>query len=202
MSDNNRRSFEKWRTRIDFFRKEYPFGPIQQKVDMLGRLHCETGPAYISPTRCTWYNEGKRHGMDVDIFGTQTCFYEGVHVPRHFIFAPETLTIEEVLAYQNTEVRYAGMKIVGFESLRNSPNFKTIDKGQDQYGRDWELFQVHGILRGEPLTVVKVVNGSPEPDGTYKNYYLQVPPEMRTCHEAVAWTFRKTADEYKPDVET
>jgi hypothetical protein len=50
--------------------------------------------------------------------------------------------------------------------------------------------------------MVHVVNKTPEPDGSYKDYFLCVPPTMRTAREAVAWTFGLDADAYKPLVET
>ena len=43
---------------------------------------------------------------------------------------------------------------------------------------------------------VEVVNGTPEPDGTMKHYFLQVPPEIRTPTEAVAWTYGMSAERY------
>lgn len=53
------------------------------------------------------------------------------------------------------------------------------------------------------LSWVKVVNSTPEPDGSGgKNYFIRVPKTMRTSREAVAWTFDKPESEYAPDVET
>jgi hypothetical protein len=54
----------------------------------------------------------------------------------------------------------------------------------------------------EPLVVVQVRNSTPEPDGSYKNYMLRVPPEMLTARSAVAWTFGLAPDEYNPEKET
>ncbi len=39
-------------------------------------------------------------------------------------------------------------------------------------------------------------NGSLEPDGSRKRYFLLVPPTCRTAIEAVAWTYGLTAEEY------
>ncbi len=36
----------------------------------------------------------------------------------------------------------------------------------------------------------------------WKDYFLRVPPDMKTAHEAVAWTFGMTADEYHPDYQS
>jgi hypothetical protein len=43
-----------------------------------------------------------------------------------------------------------------------------------------------------------VVNGSPEPDGTFRTYFLRVPPTVRTAREGVAWTFELTEHDYLP----
>lgn len=51
-------------------------------------------------------------------------------------------------------------------------------------------------------TMAEVVNKSPEPDGSYKTYYLKTPPTARTIEEAVAWTFGMTAEEYQLSAET
>lgn len=50
--------------------------------------------------------------------------------------------------------------------------------------------------------MVEVVNATPEPSGECKDYWLRVPPGMRTAHEAVAWTWGKTEAEYNPVVQT
>ena len=50
--------------------------------------------------------------------------------------------------------------------------------------------------------MVEVVNSTPEPDGSWKTYFLRVPPQMRSCQEAVAWTFNCSPDEYAVAVET
>lgn len=50
----------------------------------------------------------------------------------------------------------------------------------------------------EPVVVVKVTNATPEPDGTYKFYFLRVPPHMTSARTAVAWTFNMNSDEYQP----
>src|SRR5258708_19796990 len=37
--------------------------------------------------------------------------------------------------------------------------------------------------------MIEVINRTPEPDSSFKHYWLRVPPTMRTAREAVAWTF-------------
>jgi hypothetical protein len=46
------------------------------------------------------------------------------------------------------------------------------------------------------------MNSTPEPDGTIKPYLLRVPPETKTCLEAVAWINWKEPATYRPIKET
>jgi hypothetical protein len=50
--------------------------------------------------------------------------------------------------------------------------------------------------------MIEMVNSTPEPDGRRKRYWLRVPPNMTTAHEAVAWSFNVPAKDYAPKVET
>jgi hypothetical protein len=56
--------------------------------------------------------------------------------------------------------------------------------------------------RWEAWAAVEVINGTPEPDGTYKRYFLQVPPTVRTPREGVAWTYGLSERHYRPAVRT
>jgi hypothetical protein len=49
---------------------------------------------------------------------------------------------------------------------------------------------------------VEVVNGTREPDGTHKHYFLRVPPTMLAAREAVAWTYGLSAEAYQPRIRT
>jgi hypothetical protein len=190
--------FDAWKARLDFFSTEYPFGPITRFTNEEGNLLNDVGPAYITPTRITWYRNGRKHGLDADKWGSISYYYEGVRIPPHFYTKPDSLTITEVLAHPNTEVRYVGIKIVGMDRVLDSENTTIIHKDKQ---KNQILFQIKGIF-DEPVSYVKVVNSTQEPDGTYKDYYLCVPPTVKTCQEAVAWTFRLEEQEYQPEQET
>jgi hypothetical protein len=187
-------SFKKWLARIDFINKEYPFGELRILKNAEGNIHSDTSPAYVSETRVVWYNNGKKHGLDVDIFGSITYYYENILVPSNYITNKESLTIEKVLANPNTEVRYVGIRIMGYDKLKEKA--VTIHASKNM-----ELFYIAGIFT-DSVTILKVVNSTPESDGSFKNYYLTVPPDMKTCEDAVAWTFYKKKSSYKPQVET
>lgn len=190
--------FSRWKARLDWVKQEYPYGPIQHFRDDLGRLHRTNGPAYISPTSCIWYEEGRKHGLSVDVWGSMSYWFEGISVPRCFVMSPEELTLKDVFSYTNAEVRYVGVKILDYSVIQASEHYALIDHDDETNA---ELFHIEGIFT-EPMAMVKVINGSPEPDGTYKKYFLQVPPDEKTCKSAIAWTFRKTETTYNPKVET
>jgi hypothetical protein len=40
------------------------------------------------------------------------------------------------------------------------------------------------------------------PDGSFKRYWLRVPPSVQTAPEAMAWTFDMPAEDYAPTIET
>ena len=190
--------FDAWKARLDYFSKEYPFGPIQRYTNEDGRLHRDNGPAYITPTRVIYYQNGRKHGIDADKFGSINFYYENIRIPPHFYHKPESLTIDEVLAHSNAEVRYVGIKIIGFDKVLEDERIEIIDQCEKT---GMILFQINGIFE-EPVSYLKVINSTQEPDGSYKSYYLCVPPTSKTCVDAVAWTFRMTADEYSPSQET
>jgi hypothetical protein len=57
---------------------------------------------------------------------------------------------------------------------------------QDDYGKLW---RTELRLDDEPVTVVEVTNATQEPDGSYRRYWLRVPPNVRSARHAVAWSF-------------
>jgi hypothetical protein len=195
--------FEEWKSRLKYMKKEFPFaksGLIQLKNEA-GNLHSDVEPAWRSTTRIIWYKDGKRHGIDADIHGSMFYYYEGIRIPTKFYQAitnPELLTVEDVLTHTNAECRYVGIKIIGHERIRSSKNCKLIDSC-NQTGM--ELFSISGVFT-DPVLYLKVINSTIEHDGSYKNYYLCVPSNMKKCKQAVAWTFRMDANDYKPLQET
>ena len=188
-----------WLYNLEEIRRNNPFGPIKKILDINGKLHCETGPAYVSPTIIGHYIEGRRHGVYADIWGTVIHYFRGILIPSKFALHPENLTINEIMSNSNTEVRYAGLEIYGYERMMEENEFKLLHHDKKTKAK---LLQFKGTGLEEPITVVMVYNSTPEPDGNIKRYFLSVPPNMKTCAEAISWTFRKTADEYHPDIET
>jgi hypothetical protein len=133
------------------------------------RLHCADGPAVVSDIE--------------DLY-----FWHGILVPRLVIESPDQITAEMIDAETNQEVRRVMIERYGYE--RYVGDGKIVH--EDGTGRLIKKRNTHG----DEIAVVSVVNGSKEPDGTYKHYVLSVPPEMGTACEAVAWTYGMSEQQY------
>lgn len=122
--------------------------------------------------------------------------WRGVTIDERIAFRPETITAEEVLQEVNAELRRVKMERMGFERFLQEANPEVLDSDTAPGG--WrKLFRVE-IKNDEPLVCVSV--GCPS---TARRYLLRVPPQMTTCHQAVAWTAGfDNPDDYAPLIET
>ena len=137
------------------------------------RIHAEDGPAIAYPD------------------GWAIWAWHGVRVPQKVIEQPLTLTPEEIRDEQNQEVRRVMLDRFGTERFLREVGAALVH--EDEFGKLWAA-----ELRGdEPLVMVEVVNSTPEPDGSFKDYWLRVPPSIRTAREAVAWTFDVPGAKYE-----
>jgi len=148
------------------------------KLDEFNRLHCEDGAAMEFPD------------------GYQVFAWRGIPVPRDIIESPHSLTSQRIDQERNVELRRALIDKFGIVNYLRETCAGIKD--QTELGTLY-LKQIPG---DEPIALVRVKNGTPEPDGTYKEYFLRVPPTMKTVQEAVAWTFYLRPDEYGPSIET
>lgn len=98
----------------------------------------------------------------------------------------------------NAELRQSMIaKYGGFEALLSKVQHDILHT--DDYGT---LFRVWVPKMSRFYHYVKVVNGTAEPDGSFRTYYLEVPPDMDTAKEAVAWTYGLHPDQYDVAVRT
>lgn len=142
------------------------------------RLHSERGPALA-------YADG-----------FEEYAWEGVLVPKFVIEEPESITVEIIEECSNAEVRRVMLDKYG--TARYIVDAKVESVQEDECGI---LFR-RELAGDEPLVIVKVINSTPEPDGTFKEYFLRVPPQTSTAKEGIAWTFGLDTDEYDPSVQT
>lgn len=141
------------------------------------RLHSADGPAISWPD------------------GAQLWFWRGVRVPRDVVETPEAITVPRMGAERNAEVRAAMIDRYGKDRFLRDAGARRVH--EDAFG---VLYRVEG-LGGEPVAIVRLRNATPDPDGTFREYFLRVPPTMRTAREAVAWTFSLRESEYDPTVQ-
>ena len=148
------------------------------KVDGRGILHCETGPSvrYLD--------------------GFSVFYLDGVHVPEKLVMSPETITVSEIESEINIELRRLMIERYGTERF-------LVDSGAEEIHRDdFGILYRKDFPEDQSLVMVKVVNSTPEPDGSFKDYFLRVPPEIERAKQAVAWTFGKEENDYAPELQT
>ena len=105
----------------------------------------------------------------------------GVMLPTWIFEHPDKLTIEAIGAEKNVEIRRVMIERYGQAKYLLDQGAKLIHS--DGYG---DLYSIN-LLEDESLVMVKVINSTPESDGSYKDYFVRVPPDMMTAEQAVAW---------------
>jgi hypothetical protein len=130
-------------------------------------------------------------------------FWHGVLVPAFAVTRPEWITLKHIADEDNAEVRRILIERYGMSRYLIDSGARKV--AEDEFG---ELYS-SDIPNDEPLVMVKVLNSTPEPDGSYKPYFLRVHPELRpllndglgdpqtpTPLNAIASTFGMTGDKY------
>lgn len=143
-------------------------------TDDAGRLHNPSGPAL-------------RYADGMEVFA-----WKGVIVPEWIILHPERVTVTAIDRHPNPWIKRCMIEVM--TPARYVENGGAVCVAADDTGKLWRR-QWLGL--GEDAWVaVEVVNGTPEPDGSLKHYFLQVPSHVRTPREAVAWTYGMTERQY------
>jgi hypothetical protein len=151
--------------------------PTFMLCDANGRLHAADRPAL-------------RFGKDCAVYA-----WRGIIIPGRLIERPDLIDVRTIDAAHDPQIRRCMIDIL------------TPQKFIEQGGAHRIMEDDTGVLwrqrwRWEAWAAVEVVNGTPEPDGTHKRYFLQVPPTVRTPREGVAWTYGLSERQYKPAMRT
>lgn len=160
----------------------YPFERVAVAVrqavtialDGEGRPHAEGGPALA------WAD------------GTNIYAWHGREVPADIVDRNRLVTPSRISREMDPERRWVLIERYGLGRYLLESGASEIQR--DDCGRLYRLTR----LRSEPLAAVRVVNRTPEPDGSAREFWLCVPPTMTTARQAVAWTFGLSPDEYDP----
>lgn len=136
--------------------------------------------------------------------GWGICRFHGVAVPEDVIFHPERIDVARIDAERNVEVRRPLLEIFGQSNYIEQSGARVVheDETGQLFRRDFQGVDSRGFPSAETLAMVRVVNSTPEPDGTRRIYWLRVPPNTRTARAGVAWTFGVRAEDYRPSVQT
>ncbi|HEX5999676.1 MAG TPA: hypothetical protein VFZ16_09810 [Hyphomicrobiaceae bacterium] len=151
--------------------------PRSMRCDANGRLHAADGPALC--------------------FGPDTTVYawKGVIVPGRLIERPDLIDLRAIDAASDPQIRRCMIDIMTPQRFVENGGAHKV--AEDDTGILWRQ-----RWRWEAWAAVEVINGTPEPDGIHKRYFLQVPPTVRTPREGVAWTYGLSERQYRLAVRT
>ncbi len=128
----------------------------------------------------------------------QLFHWNGTEVPRKLIEAPNHISRNDFISVRNAEVRRCFQEKLGSERFSQLFDLEKIDEDLDLQGNMQFLYRSKELdnIAKEHLHFAEVTCPS-----TGRKYFLSVPPQIRNVWEAVAWTFGKTKEEYKPETE-
>lgn len=152
--------------------------PKAVHLDERGRLHNPRGPAVDWADNFTVW------------------FVHGVAVERRWVEQPETITYQEVIKQENVEVRRTMVDLMGLGRFVEQAKAKVLDQDRDSSNMPRRLLEVPAGNNDENIVLVEVQCPS-----TGKLAHLRVPPTMRKCTDAVAWSFGMDTPEYAPSLE-
>jgi len=132
--------------------------------------------------------------------GLKFCYWHGARVPADVMIPRESITV--ALVKEQGSIFLARLLIERMGIGRFIRESGALLASQDRTGRLFVEPLINSL--GDQLwAAVEVVNGTPEPDGTYCRYYLQVPPQFtHSARAAVAWTYGLRPEDYVVTVRT
>ncbi|MFF8605829.1 DUF6745 domain-containing protein [Streptomyces sp. NPDC015346] len=152
--------------------------PVELHRDEAGRLDRGDGPALAFRDGFALYA------------------WRGMPVSAEFLGGLGALTPERIRAEENAELRRVMLEYYGYDRYLTESGARPVHR--DGTGVLWRI----ELVDDEDVAMVEVVNATPEPDGTFRTYWLRVPPETATARQGVAWTFGLAAEAYEPLVQT
>lgn len=112
----------------------------------------------------------------------------GVPVEAYVVETPEKITISDIEGEENAEIRRVKIDQYGQSRYLQDTGAEVVNT--DDFGTLYKK----SLGDDEPLMMVKVVNSTAEPDGTFKDYFIRVDPNayggLKTARAAIASTWR------------
>lgn len=116
--------------------------------------------------------------------------WRGVEVPRWIIEHQDRITLAAIDDQIDVQVRRCMIEIMTPERYVVLGGATRV--AEDETGTLWR----RNWLAADAWAAVEVVNATPEPDGSRRHFFLQVPANLHTPREAVAWTYGMRAEAY------
>jgi hypothetical protein len=116
--------------------------------------------------------------------------WRGAEVPRWVIEQPDDITLAAIDRELDVQVRRCMIEIMTPQRYVALGGASRI--AEDEAGILWH----RRWLGSDAWAAVEVVNATPEPDGSHRHFFLQVPANLRTARDAVAWTYGMRGDAY------
>ena len=175
--------------------------PLFIKKDADNRPHCEDGPSH------QWRD------------GWKLYFWHGFFITPDnswIITNPEKITVDLIDKEENAELKRVMIERIGMDKYLESGNAKLIDESiESATGNIRQLYR-KPLVSGIDALFLKLINSTPEADGTRKEYVIPVhpgccpilhddtlgKPQALTALNAVASSFGLYGHEYCPQIET
>jgi hypothetical protein len=156
----------------------------------------------VLATPAIWTDGRRLHRADGPALAwrwTKIYAWKGVVVPERVIMRQDEINPRTIQTEANQEIRRTMIDIYGLG--RYLHDTKAVMIQEDETGRLWRLQPQHDAAGHRPrqrddIVAVEVENGTIEPDGSRKTYWLNVPPHMTTAKEAVSWSYALTPEQY------
>jgi hypothetical protein len=187
--------------------------PARIHRDEHGRLHSASGQSIGYPS------------------GWGLWHWHGVQVPQRVIEQPGTLTVSQIESEQNSEVRRAMLERFGQERFLRDSGATPIhgDECGKLYRKeitadeslvmvrvlnptpepDGQLSEAEArkefgdtVVEGNLSVMVRIGFAVRLEQPRFKEYFIRVPPDIKTAREAVAWTFDIPPNKYTPALQT
>lgn len=154
------------------------------------------------PTILKMDNRNRPHSEDTPSHkwsdGWALYYIHGIAVTEQIVMRPETLTFEQISKEENAEIRRIMMERYGFERFLRESDATLLDEcGEDH---PMKGLRTAKLWRVKDVTLLDVLNSTPEPDGSVKRYVIPVDADLyegragRECVAASASTWRMRGD--------
>jgi hypothetical protein len=142
------------------------------------------------PTRVLLNNNRQAHSTEKPAIrysdGWSIAAVGGIPVPLRFFKDRDLLTPKVIQRTPNVETKRALIELYGYERYLHDTDAHLVDQNTDQDGREQNLWSF-GVTMNVGINLLEVFNSTPEPDGTFKKYFLQVPSTIHHIHTALNW---------------